>query len=80
MIVRLFDTLSHETHNDDERHLLSKTLLSRQQEKNEKIINEQGRLIDTLNAQLASRQRFENEPNKFGIYFNFYCLFKSNFS
>lgn len=59
--MRLFESLTREARNDEERQLLANTLLSRQQEKNEKIIHEQGRLIDTLNSRW---QRLDNELAK----------------
>lgn len=80
--MRLFESLTREAHNDEERQLLTNTLLSRQQEKNEKIIHEQGRLIDTLNSRW---QRLDNElakansknRKKLNVFLN--NLFKSKF-
>lgn len=58
LMIKFHDNLSKNMKDETERQALSRQLLSKQQESNEKLINEQSKMIDSLNLKC---KRLENE-------------------
>ena len=64
LIIKLHDALSNDMKTETEKIALSKVLLSKQQENNEKLINEQAKIIESLNHKCKKLESDLNKPNQ----------------
>ena len=62
-IMNMFENLNRGM-NDDTKKILMNQLVSKQQENNEKLINDQKKMIDTLNSKC---KRLENDIKKLNV-------------
>ena len=64
LVVKLHDALAKGMKNDSETHALTKSFLSKQQENNERLINDQEKLIDSLKLKYKQLEAEFNKSNK----------------
>lgn len=70
-IINLYENLNKGLKNENDKQALTRLLLSKQQEKNEKVINEQFKLIESLNLKCKKlendlkRQSNNNQESNF---------------